>query len=67
MWTQELMNERLISTIFHLAGKSNAINFVVEYGSTYTVSKTWEQKDAFWADFDILFVEFSAATTCLYS
>ena len=49
-WTQELTNERLMSMTFHLAGKSNAINFVVAYGPTDTVSNTREQKDVFWAD-----------------
>ena len=37
---------------FNLAGKSNAITFVVAYGPTYTVSNTREQKDAFWTDLD---------------
>ena len=49
-WTQELTNERLMSMPFHLAGKSNAINFVVAYGPTDTVSNTREQKDMFWAN-----------------
>ena len=51
-WTQELTNERLMSMTFNLAGKSNAITFVVANGPTYTVSNTREQKDAFWADLD---------------
>ena len=51
-WTQELTNERLMSMTFNLAGKSNAITFVVAYGPTYTVSSTREQKDAFWEDLD---------------
>ena len=51
-WTQELTNEHLMSMTFNLAGKSNAITFVVVYGPTYTVSNTREQKDAFWADLD---------------
>ena len=33
-WTQELPNERLMSMTFNLAGKSNAITFVVAYGPT---------------------------------
>ena len=37
---------------FNLAGKSNAITFVVAYDPTDTVSNTREQKDAFWADLD---------------
>ena len=48
-WTQELTNERLMSMTFYLAGKSNAITFVVAYGPTDTVSNTREQKDVFWA------------------
>ena len=42
-----------MSMTFNLAGKSNAITFVVVYGPTCTVSNgTREQKDAFWADLD---------------
>ena len=48
-WTQELMNERLISMTFNLTGKSNAVTFIVAYGPTDTVSNTREQKDVFWA------------------
>ena len=51
-WAQELTNERMMSMTFNLAGKSNAITFVVAYCPTYTVSNTREQKDAFWADLD---------------
>ena len=36
-----------MSITFNLAGKSNAITFVVIYGSTDTVFNTREQKDAF--------------------
>ena len=50
--TQELTNERLMSMTFNLAGKSNAITFVVAYGPTDTVSNTREQKDMFWADLE---------------
>ena len=39
-WTQELANERLMSMTFNLAGKSNAITFVVAHGPRYTVSIT---------------------------
>ena len=46
------MNERLMSVTFNLVGKSNVIAYVVAYGPTVTVSNTWEQKDAFWADLD---------------
>ena len=46
------MNELLMSMTFNLAGKSNAITFVVGYRSTDTVSNTREQKDAFWVDLD---------------
>ena len=49
-WAQELTNERLMSMTSNLAGKSNAITFVVAYGLTDTVYNTQEQKDAFWAD-----------------
>ena len=49
-WTQELTNERLMSMAFNLAGKSNAITFVVAYGPTDTVSNTRQQKDRFGAD-----------------
>ena len=49
-WAQELTNERLMSMTFNLAGKSNAIAFVVAYGLTDTVHNNQEQKDAFWAD-----------------
>ena len=52
MWTQGLTNERLVSMTFNLAGKSNAITFVVAYGPTDTVSNTREQRDAFWVDLD---------------
>ena len=48
--TQELTNERLMSMTFNLAGKSNAITFVVTCGPTETVSYTREHKGAFWAD-----------------
>ena len=41
-----------MSMTFNLAGKSNAITFVVAYGPTETVSNTREQKDAFWVDLD---------------
>ena len=51
-WTQELTNERLMSMTFNLAGKPNAITFVVAYGPTDTVSNTREQKDVFWADLE---------------
>ena len=51
-WTQELTNERLMSMTFNLTGKSNAVTFVVAYGSTYTVSNTRQQKDVFWADLE---------------
>ena len=51
-WTQKLTNERLMSITFNLAGKSNAITFVVAYGPTETVSNTREQKDVFWADLE---------------
>ena len=51
-WTQELTNERLISMTFYLAGKSNAVTFVVAYGPTDTVSNTREHKDVFWADLE---------------
>ena len=52
IWTQELTNERLLSLTSNLAGKSNAITFVVAYDPIYTVPNTREQKDAFWADLD---------------
>ena len=52
MCRQELTNERLMSMSFNLAGKSNAITFVVAYGPTDTVSYTRVQKYAFWADLD---------------
>ena len=45
--TQELTNERLMSMTFNLAGKSNAITFVIVYGPTDTVPNTREQKDVF--------------------
>ena len=51
-WTQEFTNERLISMNFNLAGKCNAITFVVAYGPTDTVPKMRQPKDAFWADLD---------------
>ena len=51
-WTQELTDERLMSMTFNLAGKSNAVTFVVAYGPTDTVSNTREQKDVFWADLE---------------
>ena len=51
-WTQELTNERLMSMAFNLTGKSNAVTFVVPYGTTDTVSKTRKQKDVFWADLE---------------
>ena len=51
-WTQELTNERLMSMTFNLAGKSNAITFVVAYRPTDTVSNTRQQKDVFWADLE---------------
>ena len=41
-----------MSMTFYLAGKSNAINFVVAYSPTDTVSNTREQKDVFWADLE---------------
>ena len=49
-WAQELTNERLMSMTFNLAGKSNAITFVMTYGPTDAVFNTLEQKNAFWAD-----------------
>ena len=36
-WTQELTNDRLMSMTFNLAGKSNAIAFVVAFSPTNTV------------------------------
>ena len=51
-WTQELTNKRLMSMPFNLAGKSNAITFVVAYGPIDTVSNTREQKDVFWVDLE---------------
>ena len=58
-WAQELTKERLMSMTLNLAGKSNAVTFVVAYGiptdtSTVlnTVSNTREQRKAFWADLD---------------
>ena len=51
-----------MSMTFNLAGKSNAITFVVAYGPTDTVSNKWEQKDAFWADLDSVLIECPAAT-----
>ena len=51
-WTQELTNERLMSMTFNLAGKSNAVTFVVAHGPTDTVSKTREQKNMFWVDLE---------------
>ena len=51
-WTQELTNERLMSMIFNLTGKSNAITFIVAYGPRDTVSNTREQKDVFWTDLE---------------
>ena len=51
-WTQELTNERLMSTTFNLTGKSNAVTFVLAYGPTDTVSNTREQKEVFWADLE---------------
>ena len=50
--TQELTNERLMSMTFNLAGKSNAITFVVAYDPIDTVSNTREQKNVFWEDLD---------------
>ena len=41
-----------MSITFNLAGKSNAITFVVAYGPTDTVSDMREQKDVFWADLE---------------
>ena len=49
---QEPTNERPILRAFNLAGKSNAITFVVAYGTTYIVSNTREQKDEVWVDLD---------------
>ena len=51
-WTHKLTNECLVSMTFNLVSKSDAITFVVAYGPTYTVSNTWEQKDALWANLD---------------
>ena len=65
-WTQELTNERLMLMTSNLAGKSNAITFVVAYGPTDTVSNTREQKDVFWADLEVLLVDCPAATICLF-
>ena len=41
-----------MSMTFNMAGKFNAITFVVVYGPTDTVSRTLKKKDAFWADVD---------------
>ena len=41
-----------MSMTFNLTGKSNAITFVVAYGSIDTVSNTRQQKDVFWADLE---------------
>ena len=65
-WTQELTNERLMSMTFNLAGKSNAITFLVAYGPTDTVSNTREQEDALWVVWIVLLVEYPAATICLF-
>ena len=45
-WTQELINERLMSMTVNLAGKSNAITFVVGYAPT-DASTSREEKDVF--------------------
>ena len=52
-WTQELTNEHLVAMAFNLAGKFNAITFVVTHGPTDTVCNTLEHKDPFWVDLDI--------------
>ena len=65
-WTQELKNERLMSMTFNLAGKSNAITFVVAYGPTDTVSNTLEQKDAFWADLDSTVSRVPSSDYCFF-
>ena len=41
-----------MSMTSNLAGKSNAITFVVAYGTTDTVFSTREQKNAFWTNLD---------------
>ena len=67
--TQELTNERLMSMAFILTGKSNAINFVVAYGPTETVSNTREQRNRrmrFGWIWVVLLVECPAATICLF-
>ena len=51
-WTQELTNKGLMSMTFNLTGKSNAVTFVVAYGTIDTVSNTREQKNVFWADLE---------------
>ena len=51
-WTQELTNECLMSMVFNLTGKSNAVTFVVAYGPRDIVSNMREQKDVFWADLE---------------
>ena len=53
---------------FNLAGKSNAITFVVACAPTDTVFNTREQNDVFWADLEsaVITVECPAATICLF-
>ena len=65
-WTQELPNECLMAMTFNLAGKSNAITFVVAYGPTDTLSNTREQKMRFGWIWIVLLVECPAATICLF-
>ena len=65
-WAQELTNERLMPMTFNLAGKSNAITFVVAYVPTDTVSNTRNRRMRFERIWIVLLVEYPAATICLF-
>ena len=40
-WTQKLINELLMSMTFNLADTSNAVTFIVAYGSTRGNTRMW--------------------------
>ena len=63
---QELTNERLVLMTFNLAGKSNAITFVVAYGPTDTVFNTRNIRMRFGQIWIVLLVEYPAVTICLF-
>ena len=64
--TQEITNERLMSMTLNLAGKSNAITFVVAYGPTGTCPIRENKRMHFGRIWIVLLVKCPAANIGLF-